>query len=143
MSELRCLIADDHQGMRRGLSALLEAQEDMTVIAQAAEGREALALIFELRPDVSVLDARMPHGSGLEVCRALQDCGLETGVVFYTGDDDLGLLEAALATGVRGYVRKAGPFDALVDAVRTVGAGGTHIDPQLAAELRRRPAPAR
>lgn len=132
---ITCLVGDDHEALRKGVVGLLEAEGDIQVVGQAATGPEAFALADRRRPDITVLDLRMPEMDGVALCRQLLDRGLPTSVVVYTGFDETEALDSALAAGAQGYVLKSGPPQELVRAIRMVHAGQQYIDPSLAARL--------
>lgn len=130
-----CVVGDDHVALRRGVAALIDREEDLSVLGEAANGHEAVALAERRKPDVLILDLRMPGLDGLGVCREIAARGLETAVVLYTGFDDVECLETAIEAGVRGYVVKAGPVDDFLRAIRTVAAGQRWYDASLAGRL--------
>jgi two-component system response regulator DevR len=120
---IRVFLVDDHEVVRRGLVDLLEADPDLTVVGEAGSCAQALARIPALRPDVAVLDMRLPDGSGVELCRELREKvpGLHT--LFLTSyPDEQAMLDAVLA-GAGGYVLKDVRGLDLIRAVRDVGAG--------------------
>jgi two-component system, NarL family, response regulator DevR len=128
---IRILIADDHEIVRIGLAALLERQEGLTVVAQAASGQEAVRLAHRHRPDVVVMDIRMPGGSGIDACRAITTELEGTPVVMLTSHADSDALFDAIEAGASGYVLKRIGSSELVDAVRTVATGGSLLDPAV------------
>jgi DNA-binding NarL/FixJ family response regulator len=132
---ITCLVGDDHAALRKGLVALLEAEQDITVVGQASDGPEALALLERRKPDVTIVDLRMPGMDGVELCRQVADSEFETSIVIYTAFDELEALDMALEAGAQGYVLKSGPPGELVRAVRMVYAGHPYIDPALAGGL--------
>jgi DNA-binding NarL/FixJ family response regulator len=132
---ISCLVGDDHEALRRGLVTLLDAEQDIRVIGQAGSGPEALAMVERRRPDVTVVDLRMPGMDGVELCRRVRDEQLGTSVVVYTAFDELEALSMALDAGAQGYVLKSGPPGELVRAVRMVRGGQVYIDPALAGGL--------
>lgn len=134
MSKLRILLADDHTILREGLMLLVNAQSDMEVVAQADNGRDALRLARELAPHVAVLDVSMP-GGGAEAAERLRAVCPQVPVLALTRHADQGYLRQLLRAGAKGYVLKKTAADALIHAIRTVAAGGTYIDPSLAAGL--------
>lgn len=134
---LRVLIADDQEIVRTGLRIILDAQPDIEVISVAADGREAVELARELRPDVCLLDIRMPHLDGIEATRALAGPQVEhpLPVVVITTFDHDEYVYAALKAGARGFLLKdAGP-DLLVQAVRAAASGDALIAPNVTARL--------
>ena len=128
---IRILIADDHEVVRIGLAALLDAQEGFDVVAQAATGQEAVRLARRHRPDVVVMDIRMPNGSGIDACRALASDANPMPVIMLTSHADSDALFEAIEAGASGYVLKRIGSQELVDAVRTVAAGGSLLDPAV------------
>ena len=137
-SNITCLVGDDHEALRRGLVALLENEQDISVIGQAGDGPQALALTERRRPNVTIVDLRMPGMDGVEFCRQVNDNELGTSVVIYTAFDELEALDMALDAGASGYVLKSGPPAELLRAVRMVHSGHDYIDPALAAPLLQR-----
>jgi len=131
---IRVIVAED-QGMVLGaLAALLETEADIDVIALAHDGREAVSLVLEHRPDVLLTDIEMPHLTGLEVAAELKRLKLPTKVVILTTFARGGYLRRALEAGANGYLLKDSPPDMLANAVRRVHAGLRAIDADLAAE---------
>jgi len=129
---IRILIADDHEVVRIGLAALLDAQEGFSVVAQAASGDEAVRMARHHRPDVVVMDIRMPNGSGIDACRAITAELEGTPVVMLTSHADSEALFDAIDAGASGYVLKRVGSSELVGAVRTVAGGGSLLDPAVA-----------
>ena len=128
---IRILIADDHEVVRIGLAAVLDAQEGLEVVAQASTGHEATRLTRQHRPDVVVMDIRMPNGSGIDACRAIVRDGRGTPVIMLTSHADSDALFEAIEAGASGYVLKRIGSAELVDAVRTVASGGSLLDPAV------------
>jgi two-component system response regulator DevR len=128
---VRILIADDHEVVRIGLAALLDRQPGFRVVAEASSGDEAVRLARRDRPDVVVMDIRMPDGSGIEACRTITAELPETPVIMLTSYADADALFAAIDAGASGYVLKRVGSTELVDAVRTVAAGGSLLDPAV------------
>ena len=146
MSEsVRIFLLDDHEIVRRGIRDLLEAQEGLTVIGEAGTAGEALELIPTLLPDVAVLDARLPDGSGIEVCRDVRAAHPEVNVIILTSFDDDEALFSAIMAGAAGYALKQIRGNDLVDAVRRVADGQSLLDPAVTAQvldrIRNAPAP--
>jgi two-component system, NarL family, response regulator DevR len=129
---IRILIADDHEVVRIGLAALLDAQEGFSVVAQAASGDDAVRLARRHRPDVVIMDIRMPNGSGIDACRAITAELDGTPVVMLTSHADSESLFDAIDAGASGYVLKRVGSSELVNAVRTVATGGSLLDPAVA-----------
>jgi DNA-binding NarL/FixJ family response regulator len=128
------VIADDHPAM---LSAVAEtlARSGFDVIGQAADGQQALALIEETKPQIALVDVRMPRMSGIEVAMRAAAASPATAVVVYTAFGDRALLSEALDVGARGFVLKEAPLVDLVRAVERVAAGEAYVDPVLAGVL--------
>ena len=132
---IRVYLLDDHDVVREGLTFLLEQQEDIVVVGQSATAAEATARIPALRPDVAVLDARLPDGSGIEVCRAVRAVDPSINALILTSYDDDEALFAAIMAGASGYVLKEIRSSDLVTAVRHVAAGKSLIDPAMTATV--------
>jgi len=131
---ITCVIADDHPPVLQFLSRYLSNNE-ITITASTGDGEEALRKIEQTRPDVAVLDARMPRLSGLEVLRRMAGLDVPTRVILYTGHGDDALLSDALDAGVAGMIDKDAPPEDLVRAIRIVAEGGSYLDPRAAAVL--------
>lgn len=129
--DVRILIADDHEVVRIGLASLLDRQPGFSVVAEAGSGDEAVREARRLRPDVVVMDIRMPNGSGIDACRTITGELPATPVVMLTSYADSEALFAAIDAGASGYVLKRVGSTELVDAVRTVAAGGSLLDPSV------------
>jgi DNA-binding NarL/FixJ family response regulator len=131
-------LLDDHEIVRRGVRELLETEPDITVVGEAGTAESALARIPALRPDVAVLDVRLPDGDGVTVCREIRSKLPGTACLMLTsfGDDDA-LFDAIMA-GAAGYVLKQIRGADLVGAVRTVAAGGSLLDPEAASRVMQR-----
>src|SRR6516162_9511624 len=127
------MIAEDQTMVRQALVALLELEGDITVVAQAASGDEALAMAHRYQPDVAVLDIEMPGPDGLEVARRLAKDGFGGKIVIVTTFGRPGYLAAAMAAGARGFLLKDAPAAELATAIRRVHAGERVVDPALAA----------
>ena len=145
MTPIRIFLLDDHEVVRRGVRELLEAEPDLQVVGEAGTAAEALARVPATRPDVAILDVRLPDGDGVSVCRELRSALPELACLMLTSfADDDALLDAMLA-GAAGYVLKQIRGADLVGAVRTVAAGGSLLDPRARAAVMDRlltPAPA-
>jgi two-component system response regulator DesR len=128
------LLAEDQTMLRGALAALLNLESDITVIAQASNGREALKLSHEHSPDVVITDIEMPERSGLELADDLKSTASSPRVIILTTFARPGYLRRALDAGARGYLLKDRPASELAEAVRRVHAGMRAIDPALAAE---------
>ncbi len=128
---IRILIADDHEVVRIGLASLLARQPGFRVVGEAASGTDAVRMARALRPDVVVMDIRMPEGSGTDACRTITAELPETPVVMLTSYADEGALFDAISAGASGYVLKRIGSDDLVSAVRTVASGQSMLDPAV------------
>jgi len=132
---IRVFLLDDHEVVRRGLRDLLESDGDIEIVGESATGVEATSRIPALRPDVAVLDARLPDGSGIDVCRDVRSVDPSIKVLILTSYDDDEALFAAILAGAAGYLLKQVGGNDLVDAVRRVAAGQSLIDPSLTARV--------
>ena len=128
---IRVILADDHAVVRKGIRGFLEVPGDITVVAEAANGDEALALVREHRPDVAVLDIQMPCRTGLEVTRVVRAERLPVGVLILTAYDDDPFVMTALRAGANGYVLKTAEPEDIVAAVHAVHEGQSALDPAL------------
>jgi len=135
---MRVVLAEDQAMVRGALAALLELEDDISIVASAKDGAEALTQVRDLKPDVLVTDIEMPGTTGLELATevtALRRSGaLDTKVVILTTFARAGYLRRALDAGATGYLLKDSPASQLADALRRVDAGGRAIDPELAVE---------
>ena len=132
---IRVFLLDDHEVVRRGLVDLLEGEDDIEVVGEAGTVREATARIPALRPDVAVLDARLPDGSGIDVCRDVRSVDPSIRALILTSYDDDEALFAAILAGASGYVLKQITGTDLIEGVRRVAAGQSLIDPSLTAKV--------
>ncbi len=132
---IRVILADDHTVVRKGIRDILLDAGDLDVIAEAANGDEAIALIEQLRPDVAVLDIQMPKRTGIEVCRHVRAQHWPIGVLILTAYDDDPYVLAVLQAGANGYVLKTADADDLIRAVRDVHDGKSVLDPTIARKL--------
>ncbi|MEO3789553.1 response regulator transcription factor [Nonomuraea sp. B10E15] len=135
---IRVFLLDDHEVVRRGVAALLESEDDIEVVGEAGTAESATARIPALRPDVAVLDVRLPDGNGVDVCREVRSQlpGLACLMLTSFADDDA-LFDAVMA-GASGYVLKQIHGSDLVGAVRTVASGQSLLDPQTTAAMLQR-----
>ncbi len=133
--DIRVLIVDDHALLRAGTLQILEAAEGISVVGEAADGDAALAMAAELRPDVMLVDIRMPGRNGIEVARQVVAEELDIRVIVLSAYDDDDYVRAALAAGVSGYLLKTMPGDELVRAVRAASSGMTVLDPVISHNL--------
>jgi two-component system, NarL family, response regulator DevR len=132
---IRVFLLDDHEVVRQGLRALLESGGDIEVVGESGLANEAAARIPALRPDVAVLDARLPDGSGIEVCRTVRAIDPQIKALILTSYDDDEALFAAIMAGAAGYVLKEITGHDLIGAVHQVAQGNSLIDPTLTARV--------
>jgi DNA-binding NarL/FixJ family response regulator len=135
VSAIRVLVVDDHQVVRQGLRAFLDVQDDIDVVGEAADGAQCVALAERLRPDVVLLDLRMPGADGLEALRALRECGNPARVLVVTSFTEPAVVLPAVRAGAAGYVYKNVDPHALATAIRAVHAGHVLLDPDVAGLL--------
>ena len=132
---INVLLVDDQTLVRQGVRSLLDLSEDIRVVAEAGDGQQALQMIPESRPDVVLLDMRMPNMSGLDVLNAMKDReGMPPVIILTTFDDDQ-LVLAGMKAGAKGYLLKDVSLDQLVDAVKIVAAGGSLVAPVVTQRL--------
>ena len=132
---IRVFLLDDHEVVRRGLRDLLESEGDIEVVGESGSVKEAIARIPALRPDVAVLDGRLPDGSGIDVCRQVRSIDPEIKALILTSYDDDEALFSAILAGASGYVLKQIRGNDLIDGVRRVAAGQSLLDPALTARV--------
>jgi two-component system, NarL family, response regulator DesR len=130
---VRIVIAEEQTMVRQALVALLGLEPDIEVVAQAADGHEAIAMARKYQPDVAVLDIEMPGPSGIEVAGRLGQSGFTGKIVIVTTFDRPGYLRAAMAAGASGFLLKDAPAADLASAIRKVAEGQRVVDPSLAA----------
>jgi DNA-binding NarL/FixJ family response regulator len=136
--KIKVFLLDDHEIVRRGVRELLEAEPDIEVVGEAGTAASALARIPALKPDVAVLDVRLPDGDGVTVCRDIRSTMPEVACLMLTSfGDDEALFDAIMA-GAAGYVLKQIRGTDLVGAVRTVASGQSLLDPEAASKVMRR-----
>lgn len=134
MSAITCIVADDHPAMVEAVADVL-TEHGLSVVGRARDGEEAIAKIETRKPDVAIVDVRMPRVGGIEVARRVTVSSPGTSVILYTAYGDRGLLTDALDAGARGFVLKEAPLVDLARAVSLVASGGTYVDPVLAGYL--------
>jgi DNA-binding NarL/FixJ family response regulator len=131
---LTCVVADDHPAMLTAVADIL-GRNGFEIVGRARDGAEAVSLIESTKPDVALVDVRMPRLSGIEVAARAAQVSPATAIVFYTAFGDRALLSEALDVGARGFVLKEAPLADLVRAVERVAAGEAYVDPVLAGVL--------
>ncbi|MCX7556340.1 response regulator transcription factor [Xanthomonadaceae bacterium JHOS43] len=132
---IRVCLVDDQTLVRQGVRSLLELSEDIRVVAEAGDGRQALEIIPQVEPDVVLLDMRMPVMSGLETLQALSTQGRLPPTIILTTFDDDELVLAGLKAGARGFLLKDVSLEQLVDAIHAVAAGGSLVQPAVTQRL--------
>ncbi|MET9321482.1 response regulator transcription factor [Streptomyces sp. NPDC003038] len=132
---IRVLLVDDHQVVRRGLRTFLEVQEDIEVVGEASDGEEGVARAEELRPDVILMDIKMPGTDGIEALRRLRELVNPARVLIVTSFTEQRTVVPALRAGAAGYVYKDIDPDALAGAIRSVHAGHVLLQPEVAVAL--------
>ncbi|MFJ7070959.1 response regulator [Streptomyces sp. NPDC101115] len=133
--KIRVLLVDDHQVVRRGLRTFLEVQEDIEVVGEGSDGEEGVARAEELRPDVVLMDVKMPGTDGIEALRRLRELGNPARVLVVTSFTEQRTVVPALRAGARGYVHKDIDPDALAAAIRSVHAGHVLLQAEVAEAL--------
>ena len=131
MTPIRVLLADDHTLIRAGLRMVVTSQPDLTVIGEANDGREAVAMAEKLKPDVVVMDIGMPSLNGIEACRQINDSFPHTRVVMLSMHSDEGYVLRALKAGAKGYLLKDSAEADLANAIRAVVAGKSFFSPAV------------
>ncbi|MGI5330137.1 response regulator transcription factor [Actinomadura nitritigenes] len=135
---IRVFLLDDHEVVRRGVAALLSAEDDIEIVGEAGTAEHALARIPAARPDVAVLDVRLPDGDGVSVCREIRSQMPDLACLMLTSFDDEDALFEAVMAGAAGYVLKQIHGSDLVGAVRTVASGQSLLDPRSTARMLQR-----
>ena len=133
MKKIRVVLAEDHESVRQGLRLLLEARDDIEIVADAANGRVALDRVKALKPDVAVLDLAMPEMNGLAATKAIKQAAPQVNVVALTRHADDAYVQELLSAGASGYVLKQSPIEELLKAIRAVAAGDRYLDSTLVA----------
>ncbi len=137
-TRIRVLIVDDHAVVRRGLRGFLELLDDLEVVGEAENGREAVAAVEALAPDVVLMDLVMPELDGIGAIEAIRASGAETEIVALTSFIEEDKVTAALEAGATGYLLKDADADEVVAAIRAAHAGEVHLDPAVARLLAQR-----
>ena len=132
---IRVFLLDDHEIVRRGLKELLESEGDIEVVGESGLAQEAARRIPALRPDVAVLDGRLPDGSGIDVCRDIRSRHPEIAALILTSYDDDEALFSAIMAGAAGYVLKQVRGNDLIETVRRVAAGQSTLDPAVTQQV--------
>ena len=132
---IRVFLLDDHEIVRRGIRELLESEPDIEVIGESGLAEEAARRIPALRPDVAILDGRLPDGSGIDVCREIRSQDPRINALILTSYDDDEALFSAIMAGAAGYVLKQVRGNDFIDMVRRVAAGQSTLDPSVTAQV--------
>ena len=131
----RVLICDDHEVVREGLRTLLSRRPDMAVVGEAGTMQEAIDSAAKAKPDVVIMDVRLPDGSGVEACRAIREARPETHVIMLTSYADDEALFASIVAGASGYLLKQTRGQAVVDAIQAVAQGRSLLDPDVTGKV--------
>ena len=129
--EISCLIVDDHEVVREGLRLSLSRAPHIRVIGEAADGASAVELALRRKPDVIIMDVRMPGMDGLEATKVLTEKVPDSKVLIFTAYSEKSLLSRGLESGAKGYILKEAPHQTLVRAIEKVAAGEGYVDPAL------------
>jgi two-component system, NarL family, response regulator DevR len=132
---IRVFLLDDHEIVRRGIADLIAAESDIVVVGEAGTAADALARIPAAKPDVALLDARLPDGSGIDVCRDIRSALPSTYCLILTSYDDQDAVLSSVLAGASGYVLKEVRTAGLIDAIRQVALGRSLIDPAVIAQV--------
>jgi DNA-binding NarL/FixJ family response regulator len=130
-SEITCLIVDDHEVVREGLRLSLSRAPHIRVVGEAADGRAAIELAERRKPNVVIMDVRMPGLDGLDATKELMEKEPNTAVLIFTAYSERSLLARGLESGAKGYILKEAPHETLVRAIEKVAGGDSFIDPAL------------
>jgi DNA-binding NarL/FixJ family response regulator len=135
LNKLRILLADDHATVREGVKMIINAQADMEVVAEAADGRTAISETQACKPDIVVMDVSMPRLNGLKATEILKETCPNVKVLALTRHQDDGYLQQLLRAGAAGYVLKQSRPAELLQAIRAIGSGGSYLDPAVAGRV--------
>lgn len=128
---LKIFLAEDHQTVREGIKLLIDAQPDMEVIGEAGDGEAAIKEALRLKPDVVLMDISMPNLNGLRATKKLRSISADVKILTLTRHTDDGYLKQLITAGANGYVLKQSAPTELINAIRTVAAGNSYLDPSL------------
>ncbi len=131
----RVLICDDHEVVREGLRTLLSRHQDIAVVGEAGTMQEAVEAAAKAKPDVVIMDVRLPDGSGVEACRAIREARPETRVIMLTSYADDDAVFASIVAGASGYLLKQTRGQAVVDAIQAVAKGRSLLDPDVTGKV--------
>jgi DNA-binding NarL/FixJ family response regulator len=130
-NEITCLIVDDHEVVREGLRLSLSRSPHVRVIGEASDGASAVALAERRKPDVVIMDVRMPGMDGLEATKQIVEKDPDSAVLIFTAYSERSLLSRGLESGAKGYILKEAPHETLLRAIEKVAGGETYVDPAL------------
>ena len=134
-SQVRVMLVDDHEVVREGLRTLLGRHKDMVVVGEAGTMAEAIETAAKAKPDVIVMDVRLPDGSGVEACRTIREARPETKVIMLTSYADDEALFASIVAGAAGYLLKQTRGQAVIDAIDAVAQGRSLLDPEVTGKV--------
>src|SRR6266508_2490300 len=134
-TQIRVMLCDDHEVVREGLRTLLARQKNMIVVGEAGTVAEAVETAAKAKPDVIVMDIRLPDGSGVEACRTIREARPETKVIMLTSYADDEALFASIVAGAAGYLLKQTRGQAVVDAITAVAQGRSLLDPDVTGKV--------
>lgn len=134
-NNVRVVLIDDHDLLRRGIKTMLESESDIEVVGEADDGARALALVEETLPDVVIIDVVMPNKDGIEATREIKDSFPKVGVVVLSGHDEQQFVFDALKAGASGYLLKSAELEEVVSTVKSVAQGEGKLDPSLAFQV--------
>ncbi len=129
--EITCLIVDDHEVVREGLRLSLSRAPNIRVVGEASDGESAVALVERRKPDVVIMDVRMPGMDGLEATKLITERVPETAVLIFTAYSERMLLSRGLESGAKGYILKEAPHETLLRAIERIASGDGFVDPAL------------
>ena len=136
VQKITTMLVDDHTLIRQGLRVLLEAEDDIVVVGEAQDGRQAVEMALRLRPDVVVMDIAMPLLNGLEATRQILDAAPKTRVLILSAHSDEEYVERVIGLGAAGYVLKQSSLEDLATAIRTARAGKLYVSPSISLHRR-------
>lgn len=134
-ADVRVMLCDDHEVVREGLRTLVSRQEGMAVVGEASSVKEAIEAATRSRPDVIIMDVRLPDGSGVEACRTIREARPETRVIMLTSYADDEALFASIVAGASGYLLKQTRGQAVIDAIQAVASGRSLLDPDVTGKV--------
>lgn len=132
---IRVMLVDDHEVVREGLRTLIGRHKELTVVAEASTMAEAIAAAARAKPDVIIMDVRLPDGSGVEACRTIRETRPETKVIMLTSYADDEALFASIVAGAAGYLLKQTRGQAVIDAITSVSQGRSLLDPDVTGKV--------